>query len=196
MGSAAALLVVGIGISRIYLGAHYPTDVLAGWTLGVFWLAVIVVTEQVWAARARFHLPRQPVRLPRVVTVVVACVLTLVSVGYLAGAFTDISPPSPEIAQTATVIAPAEVAMTVETRLPHYTEGLTGRLQEPVSLVFIGTRTQLEESFRAAGWTEGGPAIWLQRGSGRDIGGARPAQRSSRSGHAIFPGGGAECAGL
>jgi LssY-like putative type I secretion system component LssY/PAP2 superfamily protein len=157
VGSAAALLVAAIGISRIYLGAHYPTDVLAGWTLGVFWLAGIVVTEHVWAARARFHLPRAPLRLPRASIVVIACVLTLVSVGYLAATYSDIPPPSPEIAQTTTVIAPAEVATTVETRLPHYTEGLTGRLQEPVSLVFVGTRAQLEESFRAAGWTEAQP---------------------------------------
>ena len=157
VGSVAALLVVAIGISRIYLGVHYPTDVLAGWTLGVFWLAVIVVTEHVWAARARWRLPQSPARLSRPFTVVITGVLTLISIGYLAVTYTDIPPPSPAVAQIATVIAPAEVAMAVETRLPHYTEGLTGRLQEPVSLVFVGTRTQLEESFRAAGWTEAQP---------------------------------------
>ena len=157
VGSVAALLVVTIGISRIYLGVHYPTDALAGWTLGLFWLVVIVVAEHVWAVRAHFHLPRPPLRLPRVVTAVIASALTLVSVGYLAITYTDIPPPSPVIAQTTTVVAPAEVATTVETRLPHYTEGLTGRLQEPVSLVFVGTRAQLEESFRAAGWTEAQP---------------------------------------
>jgi len=157
VGSVAALLVVAIGISRVYLGVHYPTDVLAGWTLGVFWLAVIVVTEHVWAARARFHFSRPPLRLSRPFTVVIAGVLTLVSVAYFAVTYTDIPPPSPAVAQTATMIAPAEVATTVETRLPHYTEGLTGRLQEPVSLVFVGTRAQIEERFRAAGWTEAQP---------------------------------------
>lgn len=32
------LLVLAIGISRIYLGVHYPSDVIAGYAAGGFWL--------------------------------------------------------------------------------------------------------------------------------------------------------------
>jgi undecaprenyl-diphosphatase len=36
----AVLLAVTIGITRIYLGVHFPTDVLAGWCAGIAWALV------------------------------------------------------------------------------------------------------------------------------------------------------------
>ena len=40
------LLVGGIGLSRIYLGAHYPSDVIAGWLASGIWLVIVIsVTE-------------------------------------------------------------------------------------------------------------------------------------------------------
>lgn len=36
----AVLVTMAIGISRVYMGVHWPTDVLAGWSVGAAWVVL------------------------------------------------------------------------------------------------------------------------------------------------------------
>ena len=45
------LVVFSIGLSRVYVQVHYPTDVLAGWTAGIPWLVACLGLHEVLARR-------------------------------------------------------------------------------------------------------------------------------------------------
>jgi undecaprenyl-diphosphatase len=42
----ALVLAFLVGVSRVYMGVHYPTDVLAGWTLGLVWALICYVVAR------------------------------------------------------------------------------------------------------------------------------------------------------
>ncbi len=49
----ALLLSLVSGLSRVYLGVHWPSDVLAGWIAGTVWLLLASVVAATWMKRAQ-----------------------------------------------------------------------------------------------------------------------------------------------
>lgn len=52
LGFAAAVLILAIGVSRLYLGVHYFSDVVAGYAVGVLWLSVCISGLQIVQRRS------------------------------------------------------------------------------------------------------------------------------------------------
>jgi membrane-associated phospholipid phosphatase len=50
--TAAALMAALIGLSRIYLGVHYPSDVVAGYAVAVVWVAALRASYDAWLRRS------------------------------------------------------------------------------------------------------------------------------------------------
>ncbi|MDR7160857.1 undecaprenyl-diphosphatase [Arthrobacter sp. BE255] len=51
--SAGVIFIIAMGLSRVFLGHHWLTDVMAGWFLGLAWVGVVILAHRL------FHLLRK-----------------------------------------------------------------------------------------------------------------------------------------
>jgi len=53
--SGSILLILAIGLSRLYLGVHWPSDVVAGYAAGLVWLIACILELEIWRKHRSVH---------------------------------------------------------------------------------------------------------------------------------------------
>ena len=145
------LLIVGIGLSRLYLGVHWPSDLLGSLAIALSCLACLLFFLHYPAPLGRLETLslRAPAGLVRSFgAVALAC--AGVTAVYLFGhaKLLPIGPP-----QAAQPIAMEDLLVKLPEHMSIRSEDLVGGEMEPVSLVFAGSRDDLQSAFERAGWT-------------------------------------------
>jgi membrane-associated phospholipid phosphatase len=51
--SLAIMLIAAVGLSRLYLGVHWPTDIIGGYMAGLVWVIASIVIFEIWNQYSR-----------------------------------------------------------------------------------------------------------------------------------------------
>ncbi len=145
---AGILLILSIGLSRIYLGVHFLSDVWSGYLVGSMWL-IIAISFSEWLEHKKMK-DRSifPIKAARPISFV----LVLTAILFYAG-FAINYHPSPAPAPLNKAVIVSQVIDIFTNEHMKYTETMIGEKQEPVNFIFLAKNDPLLiETLQQAGW--------------------------------------------
>lgn len=142
--AAAALLIFAIAVSRLYLGAHWLSDVVGGLSLGLAWVCLLAIA---------YHRHPRSVPVPHGLPGVALLALALAGGWH---AFSRYSADLQRYAPRMTVQHLPAASWWQEDwrRLPAYRQDLEGEFEQPLNVQWTGTLPSVRAKLHAHGWHE------------------------------------------
>ena len=144
-------LIILVGLSRIYLGAHWPSDVLAGVAFGSAWLSILITSFKI---KKKFNPPKKiQINLKPKTLIISSVLLVVIWITYIFYFF--FSHPLIEKQATTTpkkIIETSQITNQLFKNLPKVSESITSIPAEPINIIIVSDRKTLDKAFVNSGW--------------------------------------------
>ena len=141
-------LILAIGLSRLYLGVHFLSDVWGGYLLGALWL-LIGITISEWLQH------RKPLLLFTLTqkTKIFVSVLILAELVFYVNFALRYNPPIARQEMPNVIVTANVLDIFGDKHISRFTETLTGEKQEPLSFIMVAENDQkIFDAMQKAGW--------------------------------------------
>ena len=148
---SAIFLITLVGVSRIYLGAHWPSDVFASLAAGLAWLSIIATSLKI---KKTFNPPKNiQIKIKRSTAIISSIFFVLIWVTFVISFYITHPLQNKPITSTPkTIIQTSQISTKLFEKLPKISESINGLPAEPINVIVVAKKEILDQAFTKSGW--------------------------------------------